>query len=92
MLILATFDLANADRALFDSYEAKVLPLLARHGARIEWRVRAADRSSETHLLHFPDAISLASYRADPDRLAASGDWENCGATSVQIEVESLGI
>jgi len=90
MLVLVTIDLSQADLALFDAYEAKVLPLLGRYGARVERRLRATDRSSETHLLFFPDAASLAAYRADPDRLAAADDWGVSGATSVVSEVESL--
>jgi hypothetical protein len=84
---LVTVDLATADLALFESFEAKVLQLLPMYGGRLEVRVRAIDNSSETHLLYFPDAQSYESYRSDPARVAALGEWERSGAKSTSIEV-----
>ena len=90
MLRLVTIDLASADLALFESFEAKVLQLVPKHGGRLEMRVRALDNSSETHLLYFPDAQSYESYRSDPARLAALGEWERSGAKSTAIEVSEF--
>lgn len=65
--------------AAFAAYEDAVLPLLASHGARLDARLRTSDGTTEIHLLVFPDAAALASFRADPRRaalqpqLAASG-------------------
>jgi hypothetical protein len=87
MKLLVQIDLAGAGLALFDAYEAAVLPLLDRYGARIELRLRAVDRQSETHLLYFPDADMLARYRADPDRAAALPLWERSRAQATMIEV-----
>lgn len=88
---LVTIDLTGADLAAFEAYEAKVLPLLARHGARLEMRVRALDGSSETHLLSFPDSGAFEAYRADPVRMAAQDAWAHCGAVAVVTEVEAIG-
>lgn len=88
---LVTIDLTAADLAAFEAYEARVLPLLARHGGRLEARVRALDGSSETHLLFFPDAEAFEAYRCDPARLAAQDAWAACGATSVVTGVETVG-
>ncbi len=88
---LVTIDLTAADLAAFDAYEARVLPMLARHGGRLELRVRALDGSSETHLLVFPDATAFEAYRADPARLAVQDQWEACGAVAVVTEVETVG-
>ncbi len=85
---LVTIDLTQADLNLFEGYEAAVLPLLGRHGGRLEMRVRAANSSSETHLLYFPDSQSYEAYRSDPDRVRVLGDWERCGARASMIEVE----
>jgi len=87
MLLLVEIDLSDADVALFESYEARVLPLLQMHGARLVERLRAADGRSETHLIDFPDAQSLAAYRADPVRVDALPIWEGCRATAVSKEV-----
>lgn len=87
---LVTIDLGRADLALFEAYEAAVLPLLARHGGRIEMRVRAADDSREVHLLHFPDETALSRFLADPDRIAHRAVWERSGATAEVIAVETI--
>src|SRR6478735_9054039 len=90
VLLLVGIDLANADVALFEVYEARVLPLLETHGASLLERLRAADGRSETHLIDFPDAESLAAYRADAVRVAASPLWESCRASAVSKEVARL--
>lgn len=90
MLLLVTIDLSAADVALFDSYEARVLPLLATHGATLEARVRALDGQREIHLLHFPDAQAFAAYRADPQRESAQPLWAQCGARSEVVEVTRM--
>jgi hypothetical protein len=87
---LVTIDLASADLALFESFEAKVLKLVPKYGGRLEMRVRALDNSSETHLLYFPDVQSYDSYRSDPARVAALVEWEGSGAKSTVIEVSEF--
>ena len=90
MLLMVRIDLSDADVALFDAYEARVLPLLERHGARLETRVRAIDGTGEFHLLHFPDADAFAAYRADPERTAAQPLWVQCRARSELVEVARI--
>ncbi len=90
MLLLVTIDLAEADLALFDRYEAQVLPLLGLHGGRLEFRVRATDRRSETHLLAFPDEAAFQAFLADPVRQDLRTDWTACGAKAGVVEVERL--
>lgn len=87
---LVTIDLSTADLAAFETYEATVLPLVAKHGGRVEMRVRALDAQSETHLLFFPNAAAYERFRSDPERVAVLGVWESSGATSDGVEVESL--
>jgi hypothetical protein len=57
--------------APFSAYERHVLPLLARHGGRLDRRVRTADGRTEIHLLSFADRAGYDAYLADPDRAAA---------------------
>jgi hypothetical protein len=90
MLRLVTIDLSEADIGLFVRYESKVLPLLRKHGGRLELRVRATDGRSETHLLYFPDLQAFERFRSDPVRLAAAGEWERSGARSVVLDVERI--
>ena len=87
MLILVTFDLLDADPALFDAYEARVLPLLPRHGAALQARLRHPERLGETHLLRFPSPEALEAYRDDPDRRAAAPLLERSGARSLFREI-----
>jgi uncharacterized protein (DUF1330 family) len=90
MLQLVTIDLSDADIALFESYEAKVLALLAAHGGRLKARVRALDGRSETHLLFFPDAEAFDGFCWNPDRIAALDEWDRSGATAVVTPVEAV--
>ena len=90
MLRLVTIDLRNADLALFEAYEAKVLSRLGLYGGRLEIRVRSLDEALETHLLSFPDAVAYEAYRADPERVAAQNQWETCGARSSSAVVERI--
>ncbi len=64
-------DLAEDAVAPFDAYERRVLPLLDRHGGRLDRRLRTADGRTEVHLLSFADRDGYAAYLADPDRTAA---------------------
>ncbi len=90
MLILVQIDTSSADFDLFEKYENKVLGLLGKYGARVEERLRASDRQSETHLLYFPNSESLASFRDDPTRAALQDTWHQCRATSILTEVIRL--
>ena len=90
MLRLVTIDLGRAELDVFEAYEAKVLPLVDKHGGRLDLRVRAVDGSSETHLLYFPDVEAYEAFRADPFRQAAQDEWLSCGATSSAVEVETV--
>jgi hypothetical protein len=88
VLRLVTIDLSAADKGTFDKYEAIVLPLLADHGGRLEWRVRSADGASETHLLFLPNGAAYEAFLTDPRRIAARPLWERSGATANSVEVE----
>lgn len=90
MLLLVQIDLSDADIKQFEAYEAIVLPLLAKHGGRVEFCLRAVDDRSETHLIHFPEPAAADAYRADPGRVAAQPLWQASGARSIATEVRTL--
>ena len=90
MRLLVTIDLKHADIALFEQYEAIVLPHLSKYGATVEHRLRATDNSTEIHLLSFPDVEAYEAYLADSDRVQARSLWEESGARASGIEVQSL--
>lgn len=87
MLLHIQIDLTAADIALFEAYEAAVLPLLADYGAALKLRLRAPDGRGEIHLIAFPDEAALAAYRADPARIAAQPLWDRSGAAATMMEV-----
>ena len=64
-------DLVPDAVAPFDAHERRVLPLLARHGGRLDRRLRTADGRTEIHLLSFAGRAGYDAYLADPDRTAA---------------------
>jgi uncharacterized protein (DUF1330 family) len=90
MQILVTLDLTKADMTLFEAYEAKVLALLPRHGARLDLRVRSLDGLSEVHLIRFPDAAAFEAYRFDPDRIAEAETWTKSRVRAVFTEVADV--
>ena len=62
----------------FERFEGAANRIMARHGGRIERRIRSANEASspstaklsapdEVHVVWFPDADSFARYRADPE-------------------------
>jgi enamine deaminase RidA (YjgF/YER057c/UK114 family) len=63
-------DLTADAVAPFDAHERRVLPLLARHGGRLDRRLRTADGRTEIHLLSFASRTGYEAYLADPDRAA----------------------
>lgn len=90
MRLLVTIDLVGADLEAFERYEAIVLALVAKHGGRVECRVRTLDDKQEFHLLGFADEAAYDAFRSDPERLAAQTLWAASGARSERIEVRSL--
>jgi enamine deaminase RidA (YjgF/YER057c/UK114 family) len=66
-------DLATDAVEPFEAYERRVLPLLERHGGRLDRRLRTADGRTEIHLLSFADRAGYDAYLADPDRATAGG-------------------
>ena len=53
----------------FEDFEARAFAIMARHGGRLEQRVRCAPPDAsvpdEVHIVSFPDQASFDRYRAD---------------------------
>ena len=82
-------DLAEAAGA----YEDAVLPLLAAHGARVEYRGRRAlgqDPSLplEVHLLWFPSRAAYDGFLADPRRAALVEEHGDVFEQKVLVELD----
>lgn len=68
LTLLMVADMPAEDVASFQSYEAKVLPLLAAYGGRLERRLRSTDQTFEAHLISFAEDAGYQAFLADPDR------------------------
>lgn len=74
----------------FQQFEARVLPLLPRHGGALVRRLRGRGGEFEMHLVSFPSPEALDSYLADPDRVAALPLRESSGAEAELVEVVDI--
>jgi hypothetical protein len=84
-------DLAPDAVAPFDAYERRVLPLLERHGGRLDRRLRTADGRAEVHLLSFPDRAGYDAYLADPERADAGRLLDGLDVRRRLLEVTDAG-
>ena len=75
----------------FQAYEDAVLPLLARHGGRLERRLRNADSTSEVHIVSFETREGFEGFRADPERSKAQPLLIRSGAATDVFEVTDIG-
>jgi hypothetical protein len=90
-LVLAlVVDLAADAVGAFDTYERRVLPLLARHGGRLDRRLRTADGRTEVHLLSFADRAGYDAYLADPDRAGLGSLLEGLDVRRRLLEVADV--
>jgi hypothetical protein len=87
---LVTIDLVDAHMPTEDLYDAAIRPLLQKHKSRLEFRVRAKDRPSETHLWWFPSAAVYEKFRADPQRVLAQEIWNRSNAKMTSVEVTRI--
>jgi uncharacterized protein (DUF1330 family) len=76
----------------FQAYESLVLPMLARHGGRLERRLRTADARVEIHILSFASQERLETYLADPQRAQHLHLREQSGAETELFEVTDISI
>lgn len=75
----------------FQAYERQVLPLLSRHGGRLERRLRTADATAEVHIVSFATRKGLEAFRADPGRAAAAPLLSRSQAVTQLLEVQDVG-
>ena len=66
-------DIPSGAEAGFQAYESAVLPLLQRHGGRLERRLRTDDALTEVHIVSFASQEGFQSYLADEERQSHRG-------------------
>jgi hypothetical protein len=68
LTIVMVADIPSGAEARFQAYESAVLPLLQRHGGRLERRLRTDDALTEVHIVSFASPEGFQSYLADEER------------------------
>jgi hypothetical protein len=90
VILCIIFNVPPHGLSAFQTYEDTVLPLLTGHGGILERRLRSADGLTEIHVVKFPSAAHVDSYRADPRRSAHSHLFEASNAVSTVLEVTEV--
>ena len=88
--IVVVADVPIGAEAGFQAYESAVLPLLARHGGRLERRVRTADARTEVHLVSFATQQGHESYLADAERRSHGHLLDGLGVAQRVLLVEDV--
>ena len=73
LTIVMVADIPSGAEGGFQAYESAVLPLLTRHGGRLERRFRTGDALAEVHVVSFESQEGYESYLADEERLSHRG-------------------
>ena len=73
LTVVVVADIPTGAEAGFQAYESAVLPLLPRHGGRLERRLRTGDALTEVHIVSFASQEGFDSYLADPERQSHRG-------------------
>lgn len=69
LIIVMVADVPEDGVDAFQEYESQALPLLGRHGGRLERRLRSVDSLVEVHIVSFDSRGGYESYVADPERM-----------------------
>src|SRR5215217_7480719 len=69
VLLAVLIDIPPEDAAIVLTYEDAVLPLLSRHGGRLQRRLRAIDQSAELHIISFDSREGQQAFATDPSRM-----------------------
>ncbi|WP_347058073.1 hypothetical protein ABC795_15565 [Blastococcus sp. HT6-30] len=90
LTIVMVADIPSGADAGFQAYESAVLPLLPRHGGRLERRLRTGDALTEVHIVSFASQDGFASYLADEERQSHKGLLDGLGVTQRVLLVDDV--
>jgi GNAT superfamily N-acetyltransferase len=88
--VVMVIDVPQQHTAAVHRYESAVLPLLARHGGRLEQRLRTPNADAEVHLLSFASREGYDAFLADPRRAANSDGLAELHIRSRVLEVNEV--
>ena len=76
--VLVVMLYVDADKAeAFEAFEALAYAIMAKHGGRLDSRIRCspdANAPHEVHVVSFPSGAALEAYQADPAYVALAAD------------------
>ena len=90
LTVVVVADVPHGAEAGFQAYESAVLPLLPRHGGRLERRLRTADARSEVHLVSFASQEGFEAYLADEERQSHRGLLDGLGVAQRVLLVQDV--
>lgn len=90
LTMVMTANIPKEGVADFKSYEDKVVPLLQRHGGKLERRLSNSDGTVEIHILSFFDQEGFEAYCFDPERLEHTDLFDKSGAQTQLIQMEDV--
>ncbi|MGY2064066.1 hypothetical protein [Blastococcus sp. SYSU DS0619] len=90
LTIVMVADIPSGADAGFQAYESAVLPLLTRHGGRLERRLRTGDALTEVHIVSFASQDGFESYLADEERQSHKGLLDGLGVTQRVLVVDDV--
>ena len=85
-------DIPDGAQAGFQAYESAVLPLLPRHGGRLERRLRAEDALTEIRIVSFGSREGFESYLTDDERQSHRGLLNGLGVAQRVLLVHDVPV
>ena len=90
LIVAMVADIPSGGEAGFQAYESAVLPLLPRHGGRLERRLRTGDALTEVHIVSFASQQGFESYLADEERQSYKGLLDGLDVTQRVLLVDDV--
>ena len=92
LTIVMVADIPSSGVDRFQAYESAVLPLLPRHGGRLERRLRTGDALIEVHVVSFASQEGYESYLADEERQSHRGLLDGLDVAQRLLVVEDVPV
>ena len=90
LIIVMVADIPSGAEVGFQAYESAVLPLLSRHGGRLDRRLRTGDALTEVHIVSFASREGFESYLADPERQSHKGLLDGLDVAQRVLRVDDV--
>ena len=90
LLLAVVVEMPDGAVADGQGYEDAVLRLLARHGGRLERRLRSIDGVAEVQIIRFVSPAALDAFMTDPERLALRATVGDGAPTARVLHVRDI--